>query len=61
MPLKSEGFKGLSLNAAVIEEVEEYINQTNCYKSVAEFVNETIRLRLDTLKKPTKTEPKIPC
>lgn len=51
MPKEEKGFKGVSLNAIVVHDVEHYIEKNQRYRSVAEFVSEAIRLRLEDLKK----------
>jgi len=45
-----QNFRSVSLNAKLIDEVEQYIKDTRSYRSIAEFVNETLRLRLKELK-----------
>jgi len=43
-------FRGVSLQSTLITEVEETIKAVPHYRSVAEFVSEAVRLRLETLK-----------
>lgn len=50
MPSMREGFKGVSLKTSLYNEVENYVEDSIGYKSVAEFVSEAIRLRLEQLK-----------
>lgn len=45
------GFRGVSLQASLIEEVERTIERVPYYRSVAEFISEAVRLRLEELKK----------
>jgi len=45
-----QNFRSVSLNAKLIDEIEKYIKDTGNYRSIAEFVNETLRLRLKELK-----------
>jgi metal-responsive CopG/Arc/MetJ family transcriptional regulator len=57
MPSKCEGFKGLSLKAGLVKEVEDFVESSKGYRSVAEFVSEATRLRLEELrKKPLRKE-----
>jgi metal-responsive CopG/Arc/MetJ family transcriptional regulator len=51
MPSKCEGFKGLSLKAGLVHEVEDFVQSSKGYRSVAEFVSEATRLRLEDLRK----------
>ena len=53
MPSECEGFKGISLKASLVNEVEALINTGSGYRSVAEFVSEATRLRLEQLRKGT--------
>lgn len=47
---QEEGFRKLSINASLVSDIESYIERTKSYKSIAEFVNEAIRLRLTELR-----------
>lgn len=44
-------FKSVSLKASLVQEIESFINSSNLYRSVAEFVSEASRLRLESLRK----------
>jgi len=55
MPSENEGFRGVSLKAEVVSEVEQIIKDFPTYRSVAEFVSEAVRLRMEELR---KTKPK---
>lgn len=44
-------FKSISLKAALINEIEDFIQKNKKYRSVAEFVSEAARLRLEILEK----------
>ncbi len=50
MPNENEGFKGVSLNASLVHSVEDFLKENPHYRSVAEFVSESVRLRLEQLK-----------
>ena len=54
MPREEDGFKGISLKASLVNEVEALIKTNPGYRSVAEFVSEAIRLRLEHLLLQTK-------
>lgn len=49
-------FRGVSLQATLVEEVEDLIKNVPYYRSVAEFVSEAVRLRLEVLKNPKEKE-----
>jgi metal-responsive CopG/Arc/MetJ family transcriptional regulator len=53
MPSEKDGFKGISLKTSLVNEVEALIKTNSGYRSVAEFVSEAIRLRLEALRKGT--------
>lgn len=44
------GFRGVSIQSELINEIEEVIKKIPLYRSVAEFVSEAIRLRLEELR-----------
>lgn len=44
-------FKSISLKAALVNEIEDFIQKNKKYRSVAEFVSEASRLRLEILQK----------
>jgi len=50
MPNKNEGFRGVSLKAEVVNQVEQFITENPTYRSVAEFVSEAIRLRIEQIR-----------
>jgi Arc/MetJ-type ribon-helix-helix transcriptional regulator len=51
MPSESEGFRGVSLKAEVVSEIEKFIEENPTYRSVAEFVSEAVRLRMEQVRK----------
>lgn len=51
MPSENHGFKGVSLKADLVNDVEAFVNSSSGYRSVAEFVSEAVRLRLEQLRK----------
>lgn len=44
-------FRSISLKASLVDEVNNFINRGSRYRSVAEFVSEATRLRLEELQK----------
>ena len=44
-------FRSISLKASLVNDIEEFIKKSNRYRSVAEFLSESARLRLETLSK----------
>lgn len=52
-PQEEAGFRGISIKKELIDAIEKFIEShpDRGYKSVAEFVAEAIRLRIDELKK----------
>lgn len=53
---KMGDFRGVSLQSTLVDEVEEIIKRIPYYRSVAEFISEAVRLRLEDLKKNPKQE-----
>ena len=47
-------FRGVSLQASLVSEIEDTLKLIPHYRSVAEFVSEAVRLRLEELKKLTE-------
>ena len=51
MPKANQDFKGISLKRELVEEIERFVTSHSAqYKSVADFVHEAARLRLQELK-----------
>ncbi|MGD0072305.1 MAG: hypothetical protein ABSB71_12185 [Candidatus Bathyarchaeia archaeon] len=48
--MPSEGFRGVSLKSELVEELEKFIQEHPSYRSIAEFVSEAIRLRMENLR-----------
>ncbi|MDH5482623.1 MAG: ribbon-helix-helix domain-containing protein [Candidatus Bathyarchaeota archaeon] len=44
-------FKSISLKTELVEEIEEFIKNNKRYRSIAEFVSEAARLRLEELQR----------
>jgi len=53
-------YKSISLNDELIERIKQLINQLGTYHSVAEFVSEAVRLRIETLEKQAETKGEKP-
>jgi Arc/MetJ-type ribon-helix-helix transcriptional regulator len=49
---KMGDFRGVSLQASLVKEIETTIKRVPYYRSVAEFVSEAVRLRLEELRNP---------
>jgi Arc/MetJ-type ribon-helix-helix transcriptional regulator len=49
-------YKSVSINDELIERIKQLINQLGTYHSVAEFVSEAVRLRIEFLEKQQKTK-----
>ena len=47
-----EGYRGVSLPKDLVDAVEDYVKISGKYKSIAQFVAEASRLRLERLVKP---------
>jgi Arc/MetJ-type ribon-helix-helix transcriptional regulator len=47
-------FRGVSLKASLVNDVEVFVKHFGRYKSVTEFASEAIRLRLEELEKNVK-------
>jgi len=47
-------YKSVSINDELIERIKQLINQLGTYHSVAEFVSEAVRLRIDFLERQHK-------
>jgi hypothetical protein len=56
MPSNRNGFRGISIKKEMIEDIEKFIKNhpERGYKSIAEFVAESVRCRIDELKKHYK-------
>jgi Arc/MetJ-type ribon-helix-helix transcriptional regulator len=51
-------YKSVSINDELIERIKQLIDQLGTYHSVAEFVSEAVRLRIELLEKQQKTREK---
>ena len=49
-------YKGVTLKQQLVERVKQTIKKTGTYYSVAEFVSEAVRLRLEAIEKQDKTD-----
>jgi len=54
MPVRNEGFRGVSLKADLLTEIEAFIQEFSAYRSVAEFVSEAVRLRMEQIRRTQK-------
>jgi Arc/MetJ-type ribon-helix-helix transcriptional regulator len=44
-----KGFKAISIREELVQKIEKIIKEHRTYRSVADFVSEAIRLRLEAL------------
>lgn len=49
--MKTKRFRSISLRGVLIDEIQDYIAKEQRYRSVAEFLSESARLRLDELRR----------
>jgi len=47
--MEAKTFRNISLNADLVDEIEKFIVRNKHYRSIAEFVAEAARLRLEAL------------
>jgi Arc/MetJ-type ribon-helix-helix transcriptional regulator len=53
---KPRNYRGVSLPDELVERVEQLIRNLGTYRTIAEFVSEAVRLRLEALEKHQKME-----
>ena len=58
MPKKDADYKGVSLKKELVEKVEKVVAENPEYKSVADFIHEATRLRIEELNK-NKASPRF--
>jgi hypothetical protein len=58
MPKKDADYKGVSLKRELVEQIEQLVEENKQYKSVADFLHEAARLRIEEVNK-TKTRPRF--
>ena len=49
-------YRSVSIHEELVNRVEQLIHRLGTYRTVAEFVKEAVRLRLEALEKLQKTE-----
>ncbi|MEM2107862.1 MAG: ribbon-helix-helix domain-containing protein [Candidatus Bathyarchaeia archaeon] len=49
-------YKSISINDELIEHIKQLIKKHGTYHSIAEFISEAIRLRIETLEKQTENK-----
>jgi Arc/MetJ-type ribon-helix-helix transcriptional regulator len=54
--VKPRNYRGVSLPDELVERVEQLIEKLRTYRTIAEFVSEAVRLRLEALEKRKKKE-----
>jgi Arc/MetJ-type ribon-helix-helix transcriptional regulator len=58
MPKEEQDFRGVSLKRELVNQVEQLVKDNQEYKSVADFVHEAVRLRMQEIKK-NKQQPRF--
>ena len=56
---KVRNFRSVSINDELIERVKQLIQKLGTYHSVAEFVSEAVRLRIEELEKQQKMGERV--
>ena len=51
MPNKETGFRGVSLKADLVAEIEKLLKLFPSYRGVPEFISEACRLRMEQLRR----------
>jgi metal-responsive CopG/Arc/MetJ family transcriptional regulator len=54
VPSENEGFRGVSLKAELLQEIEQFLKDFPSYRSVAEFISEASRLRMEVVRQKKK-------
>jgi Arc/MetJ-type ribon-helix-helix transcriptional regulator len=54
-PVPSGNYRSVSINDELVEHIRQLIDKLRTYRSVAEFVSEAVRLRIESLEKKAKT------
>jgi len=49
-------YRSISIQDELVQQVERLIRRLGTYRSIAEFVSEAVRLRLEALEKQQKAE-----
>jgi Arc/MetJ-type ribon-helix-helix transcriptional regulator len=53
--MPNRNYRCVSVNDELVDRVKQLIKELGTYRSVAEFVSEAIRLRIEVLKRQVKT------
>jgi len=56
---KPPGYRSISIRDELVEQVEQLIQRLGTYRSIADFVSEAVRLRLEALEKKQKRRLKV--
>jgi len=56
---KVRNYRSVSINDELIERVKQLIQKLRTYHSIAEFVSEAVRLRIETLEKQQKIDERV--
>jgi|GEM_PF-1218915 len=54
--MEQKSFRSISLRSELVEEVEKFIGENPVYRSIADFISEAVRLRLQALRSSRPSE-----
>ncbi len=57
MPKEEQDFRGVSLKRGLVEEVARFVDTHPEYKSIADFVHEAVRVRMEEIRKSHIEKP----
>jgi hypothetical protein len=57
VPKEEQDFRGVSLKRELVEQVEKFVKENPQYKSIADFVHEAVRVRMEELRKIPQLPP----
>ena len=57
--MKSKDYQNVGIHHDLFEELDLFVKETKRYRSVSEFVHESIRLRLELLKREERLEVEV--
>lgn len=52
--MPNEGFRGISLKTELVDELDQFVIEYPRYRSVPEFVAESVRIRMEQIRKQKK-------
>jgi len=57
VPKGTQDFRGVSLKRELVEEVENFVHNYPQYKSIADFVHEAVRIRMEEVRRSYAEKP----